>query len=1271
MKSTTAIGIAAAILNTISEILHAVHLRTKPGLSILFFVSLLCIQQVSGQTYYLRSDVTEPLDWSNGSHWTTTLNGTTPVNSVPTNSIDVVLTRQVMVNVNNQAASSTTIESTGILIIGENSGTPTTGHDFGTVSGTGTLRIVSEDATAPTFPGGTWTSFLSSSGGTVEYSGDGNYTLPAQNSYNHLTVTGSTTSTIKTLPTVNLDLAGNLSVLELSSSLAATLNATSGSRTLNIAGSIICDGVIDFDISAGNELDITFDGTGNDSISGNGFVELHRLTLNKSAISDTLTIEVSSFNIGDTGSSSSSTSIDLGTGLLEIATDATITISSSGNFDIPGTAGIYLNSSGLLIQMTGSGGGDLNLSGSINISSGVFSVSGDDTNNNPSNLFYSGLSSSMTISGGSLEVKGALKPVDGTDDVLAYQQSGGVVSLARNTVTSELRMGTAARAADADFAINDSRSTFMMSGGILEVVRARGGDGKVISIINTTVPDVNITGGEVRVAQNSSDGDISNTPGSTVSAISEIAIYSVAPFWNLSIGDGDFTGQVGGANLPDNGSIATADFRVLNNFLLNIEDADGGGEGELHFFHVGETTASNEDGFDLEVHGNLTLTNGTLLTTDDDLSGFVEIQGSGNQTLNSGNQRLENVVIEKATGGITLSADLSIENMTISDFPGNLDMGGFNISISGNWTNNDGDDLYTLTNAGDFNFNSGAAQTISGDNSFGPLTIATGTTLNVGADTLYTTGNITEIGTGEFSGINATLVVSGSSNLMASSPITVANLVLDMTSGGLILDNDPQAITFTNLNIITGIYDGANANIPGDLTLGSSGVLDFTGITTIDVDGDFDNSSTLDLNASGVTAFNLGGGFLNDGTFTAPSSFIFDGTSTQTLSSDLALTHCTKSGGGTLNLNANLSVSGQLTLTNGIIASSTTHLLTLGSAASISGGNASSHVSTAMAQTIASTTTTSKTFPLGDGTNYRPISLTLTQSSASETTYTTTIVAGPPPTRTNPVGIAKVSNIRYYTVTQSPANTLSSTAGANVASITYGTDDLVSDESFLKIAKDDGSAWADLGRNLSVGSNANAGTISSTLDFNTLGDFVLASELDAVLPVEYRYFRINGFEDGVTLLWATNQEIQNDYFQVQQSTDGIDFQDVGKVDGHGDSKELVHYKFKVMHPPLGVSYYRLKQVDLDGKENFSAIALANWFPGNTIKVYPNPVQDKLHLPSWVTNSSSFQLYNSNGSLVMAGQLIEPSIDFEFLATGTYHLIINGQKEIFKSLIIKR
>jgi hypothetical protein len=123
------------------------------------------------------------------------------------------------------------------------------------------------------------------------------------------------------------------------------------------------------------------------------------------------------------------------------------------------------------------------------------------------------------------------------------------------------------------------------------------------------------------------------------------------------------------------------------------------------------------------------------------------------------------------------------------------------------------------------------------------------------------------------------------------------------------------------------------------------------------------------------------------------------------------------------------------------------------------------------------------------------------------------------------------------------------------------------------------------------------------------------------LPVELLSFSADQSAKIVKLKWTTLAEVNNHYFDVLRSSDGIKFEKIGRIKGSGTTNAISTYSL-IDHEPLkGESFYQLKQVDFDGKSQFSQL-IKVLFEGKInpqLKLYPNPVNGidfKLDLTSF-------------------------------------------------------
>jgi hypothetical protein len=109
------------------------------------------------------------------------------------------------------------------------------------------------------------------------------------------------------------------------------------------------------------------------------------------------------------------------------------------------------------------------------------------------------------------------------------------------------------------------------------------------------------------------------------------------------------------------------------------------------------------------------------------------------------------------------------------------------------------------------------------------------------------------------------------------------------------------------------------------------------------------------------------------------------------------------------------------------------------------------------------------------------------------------------------------------------------------------------------------------------------------------------------LPIELLSFDANMNSGKVDLTWETASETNNSYFTVEKSRDGITFNAVSRTEGAGNSSSILRYADTDYDPYDGISYYRLKQTDVNGRSSYSQIVSVNYYFGeDQVSVYPNP-----------------------------------------------------------------
>lgn len=173
-----------------------------------------------------------------------------------------------------------------------------------------------------------------------------------------------------------------------------------------------------------------------------------------------------------------------------------------------------------------------------------------------------------------------------------------------------------------------------------------------------------------------------------------------------------------------------------------------------------------------------------------------------------------------------------------------------------------------------------------------------------------------------------------------------------------------------------------------------------------------------------------------------------------------------------------------------------------------------------------------------------------------------------------------------------------------------------------------------------------------------------------VLPVELVAFEGEERDCKVQLSWQTASETNSEYFIIERSADGVQFAEIGRVDAAGESQTLVNYHFSDINSSL-LTYYRLKQVDIDGTYAYSDIikvdADCTDSVGDILDVYPNPVRNRMHLRLYSNTheKANIVVMSMEGRILFKKEFVlaeGPNIidcDVADLAAGAYFVRIEG------------
>lgn len=212
------------------------------------------------------------------------------------------------------------------------------------------------------------------------------------------------------------------------------------------------------------------------------------------------------------------------------------------------------------------------------------------------------------------------------------------------------------------------------------------------------------------------------------------------------------------------------------------------------------------------------------------------------------------------------------------------------------------------------------------------------------------------------------------------------------------------------------------------------------------------------------------------------------------------------------------------------------------------------------------------------------------------------------------------------------------------------------------------SGASDLGSNVFGFSGINLLQNNLRFTLSTINRFVTPLPV-VLIDFEAKIKSINE----VTISWSTASERDNNYFSVQKSNDGIEWFEFKKIYGKGNSEFLVNYNTTDSKPFIGISYYRLEQIDVSGISTFSDIKIVNnhMAVDYEIELYPNPAKNKIIVRGIKLKKSEIQVFNILGTNITHLLKIsqhknnEIEISIKNIENGTYYLKSEKNKLIFQ------
>ncbi len=708
---------------------------------------------------------------------------------------------------------------------------------------------------------------------------------------------------------------------------------------------------------------------------------------------------------------------------------------------------------------------------------------------------------------------------------------------------------------------------------------------------------------------------------------------------------------------------------------------------------------------DISISGNITInSNGKISHTDNTITLNGNFSNSGTYTASSSGSAITFAGSTQTIGGsvastfrkLTINSGSTVSlnsNISISGTSSNLTVSGvlnpdtYTVSGTGTYTVNGTLKVYASTYAGNYSISGTATinvgsiieyaassidQTVSNSITYSTLTISGGRTKSL-------SGNLASLKSST-SAIGNIYVNSGTFDLStytASRGTSVAGGTLSVADGATLKIGGTNSIP-SNYNTITlnsnstvgytGTTQAIYNTTYGNLTLSGSG--NKTPSANLTIAKNFNLSAATFV--AGSYTHSIGGDFtMSSGTFTnTGSTVILNGSAIQNLSSTGSFNKLKINNTSNINLAGSITVNDSLALVAGKIVLGN-YNLTLGSNSKITGASSSNYIVAVDSGTLTQQITNggSKAFPIGSSSDYLPATIALTSASTTDNFSL------------NLKSELRLKGTTGNLVTDKSVNATwhisEGTVGGSNATITLQFKGSLAHSGMSKtkcrLIHFSSNSWDYGSTDLAV-TGTDPYSISRS-GFTSFSPFAVSS----AIPLPVTWVKVSGerIKDDNYIHWTTANELNNEYFAIESSADGKNFNEIGREAGASNSMTSHDYNFIHKEANEDMYFYRIKQVDYNGHSEYSKIIIVTPAQNqviNNVILYPKPVTDAAALSIslnentisviTVSDVQGKLVYNKSSILTKGNNLL--SVDMTNYPPGTYFLQITNDSGVLHS-----
>ncbi|MBQ5457475.1 MAG: T9SS type A sorting domain-containing protein, partial [Bacteroidales bacterium] len=281
-----------------------------------------------------------------------------------------------------------------------------------------------------------------------------------------------------------------------------------------------------------------------------------------------------------------------------------------------------------------------------------------------------------------------------------------------------------------------------------------------------------------------------------------------------------------------------------------------------------------------------------------------------------------------------------------------------------------------------------------------------------------------------------------------------------------------------------------------------------------------------------------------------------------------------------------------------------------------------------------------------------------------------------------------VSNFEYWNVATSAPLSATLTVSAKGGDAHFNEQTVTYDAADIYGAFWNGSCWENVGGGNQSVSEGLHGTISVEVTLpatRSISDKILSLgsiDHNTILPIELTSFSATCDGRSSLVKWTTATEKNNDYFSLERSDDAINFVEIARIAGAGNSIEPLNYNYTDYGVYGGENYYRLVQVDYDGTRTASEIIVVDCVEPDLdepeVLAYPNPFNSELtlELDNFGNRPASIEVYDVLGRLVSVEKADAPQnryeniLNFSNLSNGTYTVRVSTADFVINRNVVK-